>query len=529
FNGTLRVSALVYSDTRYGNRDVETLVRAPILAEASMPRVMAPGDRSTVTLDVQNFTGKPGEFAVRVDGEGPLGIGEAARKVQLAADAKQTLSFPLTAQEGYTVAKVRVRVDGNGFKVDRRYDLPVRAAWPQVLRSQTRTLDPLAPITLDSGFAGGLMAGSVNARMLVSALPPIPFASALQGALNYPYGCAEQTTSKGYAALLLDQATSAMLGADGLDAKARRERMEGAFGRLASMQVANGNFSMWGNDDYVNPALTPYIAEFLLDAKDAGFAVPDNVLQKALNRISEDLLSGGNQFYGQERRDALKFANQAYSGYVLARVNRAPLGTLRALYDNERGKAVTGLSLVHLGAALSLQGDGKRGQAAIAAGFGMAGKDRPAYFGDYGSPLRDDALMIALLHERGLAKPEYDARAVSLGRTLDARRSSGWLWLSTQEQVALARLGKALMADQKKLVSGELAVGEAREAIDARKLFARVFDAAQLAQGVRFLPQGQAPMFASLEVAGIPRQAPAPDNSVIGIECDWSTTDGKPW
>jgi uncharacterized protein YfaS (alpha-2-macroglobulin family) len=267
FNGTLRVSALVYADDRYGNRDVETLVRAPILAEASMPRVMAPGDRSTVTLDVQNFTGKPGEFAVRVDGEGPLAIGEAARKVQLAADAKQTLSFPLSAQEGYTVAKVRVRVDGNGFKVDRRYDLPVRAAWPQVLRAQTRTLDPLAPVTLDSGFASGLMAGSVNARMLVSALPPIPFASALQGALNYPYGCAEQTASKGYAALLLDEATSTMLGADGLDAKARRERMEGAFGRLASMQVSNGNFSMWGNDDYVNPALTPYIAEFLLDAR----------------------------------------------------------------------------------------------------------------------------------------------------------------------------------------------------------------------------------------------------------------------
>ena len=529
FNGTLRVSALVYADDRYGNRDVETLVRAPILAEASMPRVMAPGDRSTVTLDVQNFTGKPGEFAVRVDGEGPLALGEPARRVQLAADAKQTLSFPLTAQEGYTVARVRVRVDGNGFKVDRRYDLPVRAAWPQVLRAQTRTLDPLAPVTLDGSFTSGLMAGSVNARMLVSALPPIPFASALQGALNYPYGCAEQTTSKGYAALLLDEATSTMLGADGLDAKARRERMEGAFGRLASMQVANGNFSMWGNDDYVNPALTPYIAEFLLDARDAGFAVPDNVLQKALNRISEDLLSGGNQFYGQDRRDALKFANQAYSGYVLARVNRAPLGTLRALYDNERDKAVTGLSLVHLGMALSLQGDGKRGQAAIAAGFARDGSDRPAYFGDYGSRLRDDALMIALLHERGLSKPAYDARAVALGRELDARRNSGWLWLSTQEKVALARLGKALMADQKKLVSGELAVGGEREAIGERKAFARVFDATQLAQGVRFTPQGQAPMFASLEVAGIPRQAPAPDNSVIGIERAWYTTDGKPW
>ncbi|MDC6679003.1 hypothetical protein OEZ78_26415, partial [Leclercia adecarboxylata] len=34
FNGTLRVSALVYADDQYGKRDVETVVRAPILAEA---------------------------------------------------------------------------------------------------------------------------------------------------------------------------------------------------------------------------------------------------------------------------------------------------------------------------------------------------------------------------------------------------------------------------------------------------------------------------------------------------------------
>ncbi|GAB3061731.1 alpha-2-macroglobulin family protein [Stenotrophomonas tumulicola] len=529
FNGTLRVSALVYSDDHYGRRDVETVVRAPILAEASMPRVLAPGDRSTVTLDVQNFTGKPGQFNVRVDAEGPLSLGEGSRSMQLAADAKTTLSFPLGAREGHGVASLRVRVDGNGFKADRRYDLPVRAAWPQVLRSQVRTLDPLAPVALDSSLADGLMAGSVTARLLVSPLPPIPFASALQGALDYPYGCAEQTTSKGYAALILDQATSTMLGADGLDAKVRRERMEGAFGRLASMQVANGNFSMWGDDGYVNPWLTPYITEFLLDARDAGFAVPDNVLQKALARLGEDLLSGGNPFYGQDRRDNLKFANQAYSGYVLARVNRAPLGTLRTLYDNERGKAIGGLPLVHLGVALSLQGDRKRGEAAIAAGFAKPSSERPSYFGDYGSAIRDDALMIALTHEHNLAKPAWDARSVELGRELDARRNSGWLWLSTQEQVAIARLGKALAANQDKLVAGELVIGARSEAIDGRRLFGRSFDAAQLASGVRFAPTGEPPMFASIDVAGIPRSAPAPDNSVIGVERSWFGTDGKPW
>ena len=528
FNGTLRVSALVYSDTRYGNRDRETVVRAPIVAEASLPRVLAPGDRSTVTLDVQNFTGKAGVFKVTVNGEGPLDIGEGSRTTDLAVDAKRTLTFPVTADEGYTTAKVRVRVEGNGFKVDRRYDVPVRAGWPAVLRSRTQVLDSLTPVEMGAGFADGLMPGSVTARMTVSALPPIPFASALKGALEYPYGCAEQTTSKGYAALELDDATAKMLGIDGLDAKKRRERMEGAFGRLASMQVSNGHFSMWGDDDHVNPGLTPYIAEFLLDAREGGFAVPDAVLQKALTRLNEDLLAGGAQFYGYDRRDHLKFANQAYAGYVLARVNRAPLGTLRALYDNERGKSLTGLPLVHLGIALSLQGDKTRGAKAIAEGFARTG-DRPDYLGDYGTKLRDDALMIALVHERKLAKPEFDRRAISLGRELDARRNSGWLWLSTQEQVALARLGKALMVDQKKLVSGQWSIGGDAEAVAPVRLFGRSVDHAALARGLRFVPEGSPPLYASLDVAGIPRSAPAPDNRQIGIERRYYTTDGKEW
>ena len=528
FNGTLRVSALVYSDTRYGNRDRETVVRAPIVAEASLPRVLAPGDRSTVTLDVQNFTGKAGVFKVTVNGESPLDIGEGSRTTDLAVDAKRTLTFPVTADEGYTTAKVRVRVEGNGFKVDRRYDVPVRAGWPAVLRSRTQVLDSLTPVEMGAGFADGLMPGSVTARMTVSALPPIPFASALKGALEYPYGCAEQTTSKGYAALELDEATAKMLGIDGLDAKKRRERMEGAFGRLASMQVSNGHFSMWGDDDYVNPGLTPYIAEFLLDAREGGFAVPDAVLQKALTRLNEDLLAGGAQFYGYDRRDHLKFANQAYAGYVLARVNRAPLGTLRALYDNERGKSLTGLPLVHLGIALSLQGDKTRGAKAITEGFAKTG-DRPEYLGDYGTKLRDDALMIALVHERKLAKPEFDRRAISLGRELDARRNSGWLWLSTQEQVALARLGKALMVDQKKLVSGQWSIGGDAEAVAPVRLFGRSVDHAALARGLRFVPEGSPPLYASLDVAGIPRSAPAPDNRQIGIERRYYTTDGKEW
>lgn len=529
FNGTLRVSALVFSGNRYGKQSREALVRAPVLAEASLPRVLAPGDRSSVTLDVQNFSGKPGTFQVRVDGEGPLALADGTRSAKLAPEAKTTWTFPVTAREGWGVAKVRVRVDGNGFHVDRRYDLPVRPAWPQVVRATTRVLDGTAPLRFDPALTDGLMSDSVAAQMTVGALPPIPFATALHGVLDYPYGCVEQTTSKGYATLVLDDATARMLGVPPLDPKERRNRMERSFGRLAGMQIATGHFSMWGDDDYIEPALTPYVAEFLLDARDAGFAVPDAVLQKALKVLSEDLLSGGQAFFGRDRREHLKFAYQAYAGYVLARVNRAPLGTLRALYDNDRKNTLTGLPLVHLGLALAMQGDVARGRKAIAEGFARDPAARPDFLWDYGSRIRDDALMIALVHERGYATPQFDTRAIALGREIEARRDSGWLWMSTQEQVALARLGKALAADKGKEISGRWSIGTQTFDAGPARLVGRRFGQAEVGQGVRFDPQGTPPLYASLEVAGIPRSAPAADASVVKVTRRYYTTEGGPW
>ena len=216
---------------------------------------------------------------------------------------------------------------------------------------------------------------------------------------------------------------------------------------------------------------------------------------------------------------------------MLARVNRAPLGTLRALYDKEKDRSLTGLPLVHLGLALGLQGDGKRGAAAIADGFGRDPEQRPLALWDYGSRIRDEALMLALLHERGRADPKFDARVIDLARVVQARRDSdgaGRLWLSTQEQMALARLGKAMQAGGGRSLSGRWLVAGDASTVAPVAAFSRTLDHAALARGVRFEPDG-GPYYVSLEVAGIPRQAPAEDKRRVGIVRDWFLPDGSPW
>jgi uncharacterized protein YfaS (alpha-2-macroglobulin family) len=531
FNGAVRITAVAFSGDQYGSADVEAVVRAPLVAEVSTPRVLAPGDHSELTLDLQNFSGAERAFTVVVSADTPLAVESGTRSLRLADQAKTTLNFPLRALEGYGVGRIRVEARGEGIALDRRFEMVVRAGWPGVVRSTPATLERLEPVVLGSSLMDGLLTESVSARLTVSSLPPLPFAAALRGLLDYPYGCVEQTASKGYAALLLDAQTAGNLHVDALPAEQRKARVDGALGRIASMQVPSGHFSTWGGDSYVNEFLTPWISEFLVDARDDGFLVPDNVLQKALQRLNDDLLAGGHPYYSYEHSDHLRFADQAYSGYVLARVNRAPLGTLRALYDNERGKSLTALPLVHLGIALKLMGDDTRGREAVAQAFAMK-VERPWYLGDYGSDLRDLALMVALAHRFGLGEPAYDARVFDLARLVAERQRRGgarWLYLSTQEQIALARLGRVLVKDGDTVVAGTLSIGGAASPISPDRLWSRSFDAAELAAGVRFMPSGDLPLYLATDVAGIPRTAPAADDHHVSVRRRYYTLDGKPW
>ncbi|HET9031788.1 MAG TPA: alpha-2-macroglobulin [Dokdonella sp.] len=544
FNGTLRVSALVFSDEQYGNSDAETVVRADLVAEISTPRVMAPGDQAKVSLDLQNFSGAERAFNIKVEADKPLAISKGERKVTLADKAKTTLEFNLDALEGYGVGKIRVSAEssdkaGDPIRIQREFEMVVRAAWPSVLRSTPQSLDTLDPINLGASSLSGLIDDSVTARLTLSSLPPLPFSAALADLLKYPYGCVEQTTSKGFAALLLDQKTADTLHVEGLDAAARKQRVESAIGRVASMQVGSGHFSMWGGESSVNTFITPYVVEFLLDAREEGFVVPDAVLQKALQRLSDDLLSGGHPYYSYEHSDHLRFADEAWSAFVLARVNRAPLGTLRALFDNERTKSITALPLVHLGIALKLMGDEPRAEKALAEAFAMKVK-RPSWLGDYGSDLRDTALMVSLAQRFGMGKPEYGARVFELARSLkvDQRQAeqsqsrwggSGRIYLSTQEQVAIGRLGKNLIKDGDAVVSGTLAIGDKTTTLSPDRLWSRSFDASELHAGVRLTPKGNPPLYLSTDIAGIPTSAPPVDDSKVFIQRTYYTLDGKPW
>jgi hypothetical protein len=539
FNGTLRVRALVYTADSYGAGEHDTIVRAPVVVEASTPRILAPGDSTQITLDVQNLSGADGKFNVELRAEGPIVLDRAKADIALADNGKQTLTFPLHAREAFGTGHIDARVRGGEIDIQRRFAVAVRPAWPAIQRVQSSVQTDNAGILASESLRAGLIGESVAQRISIGTLPPLPFGNAVQGLFQYPYGCVEQTTSKAFPLVWLDAQTVERLGIKDahlidpmgnkvvIDAGLRARMLETAFARLASMQGESGHFSMWPGGTDEHSLMTPYVVELLLNARDAGFAIPEAMLTRALDRINNDLLSGGITHYEYEHYEHLRLAEMAHSAYVLARVGRAPVGTLRALYDNEREKLLAPVPLLHLGVALALQGDKARGEQAITEAFSKEFK-RPEWIGDYSSPIRDWALLVALTHEHGLSKPEYDAKAFDLAREYLGTGGGGY-WFSTQEQIAIFRMGRALLADAPNSFGASIAIGGTREELTGRAFYSRTFTPAELSAGVRVTPNAQGSVFVAQEVAGIPRSAPSAERDDLKITRTWYTTDGEPW
>ncbi len=527
FNGRLRLTALVYSAERYGSAESAVEVRAPLVAEISSPRVMAPGDRSQVTLDLHNLSGRDQNLSIEVSAQPPLRVDNGVRVLRIADEQRSVLDLPLIALPGQDVGRLRVRVTGDGIDLDRRFELLVRPGWGQGRSSRLDQLPAGSPIQISAEALAPYLPGSGQLALSVSRQPPVPFTSAVRGLIAYPYGCLEQTTSRAFPLALLDADSAQRLAIPELGGDSRRQALADALARISAMQLGNGHFSFWGGESIAQSQLTPFVAEFLLEAREAGQAIPEPVLDKALERLHEDLLAGGDRYYNYENSEALRFSVRAHAGYVLARQARAPLGTLRAMQQHERNQARSMLALVHLGLALHLQGDTERGIETLQQAFANP-PQRPRYLGDYGSELRDRALALTLLRQHDLRVPGADGELLALARSL-AGGEHGRRHLSTQEQLALFRLGRQLRRAGAGAVTGTIQIGDNVEAIAAGAMYARLFDEPALTSGIELNVEGDGVLYVVREAVGVPRSPPAADSSGVSIRRDWFGMDGRPF
>ena len=527
FNGELRLMAQAWTDDRYGMAEAKTVIAAPLIAELSAPRFLAGGDQTSLALDLSNLSGKAQTLQVQLSTEGQLALVDtAAQSVALTPGQRTTLRIPLRALGGFGQGKVKVLVNGldlpgeNLPPFTREWTLGVRPAYPALLKHYRAVLKEQPWSLPDSELALFEPAGR-EALLSLSSRPPLNLGEQIRALKAYPYGCSEQTTSGLYPSLYADAASLKRLGLEGEPEAERKRKIELGIERLLGMQRYNGSFGLWGADGEEEYWLTAYVTDFLLRARDQGFGVPADALKKANERLLRYLQERNLiEVDYSENAEHTRFAVQAYAGLVLARSQQAPLGALRSLFER-RSDARSGLPLVQLSVALQLMGDQPRAGQALVAGLAATRKAND-WLADYGSPLRDQALILALLQEYDLDKGQREERLFELSDQLAASP-----YLSTQEHNSLFLAGRSLLGKPEASWTAQLSSGtQTRELNNAQP--GLKLQGPLLASPLTLSNAGSEPVYQQLTISGYPQQAPAPGGENLSIRREYLGMNGEP-
>ncbi|HTE95252.1 MAG TPA: alpha-2-macroglobulin, partial [Bradyrhizobium sp.] len=507
FAGTARVMAVAWTATKLGRATTDVTVRDPVVLTATLPRFLLNGDKGTISFDLDNVEGAPGDYTVNVRTAGPIKVtGNPDTTVKLAAKQRTSMSLALDAG-GAGTAQLDVDIKGpNGLTLARHYALDVKAATHILARRSIRTLATGESLTLTSDMFADLVQGTGGVSLSVSLSTALDAATILKALDRYPYGCSEQITSRAMPLLYVnDLAAGAHLAMD----TEVDQRIKDAIDRLLARQGSNGSFGLWsaGGDD---AWLDAYVTDFLTRAREKGFAVPDVLFKSALDRIRNSVVNA-NEPEKDGGRDL------AYGLYVLARNGTAPIGDLRYLADTKLNNLATPIAKSQLAAALALVGDKGRAERVYAAALESLAPKPVLEFGrtDYGSALRDAAALVSLASE-GNAPRATLTQAVA--RVEVARGLTPYT--STQENAWLVLASRALAKETLTLdVDGA----------PVKTALYRSYKAAALeGKPIKITNTGDAAVQAVVSVSGAPvTPEPAASNG-FKIERSYFALDGKP-
>jgi hypothetical protein len=280
---TFRMMAVaVTAGDRYGQGQSPLLVTRPLLARPALPRFLRKGDRFAAGVVVNQRAGGATSVTVTAEATGAQLAGDASRNATLEAGRGREVRFdfrqPGVGPHGTAdSAGFRFRVTGAGDADAVQQRLAVKPAFRP--RAWTVSGVLLDTATVDFQLPEGLDADRSRLQLTLGQSPLAVIKGLAYELRVYPYYCSEQITSAATPIVALYRAQQSLKGVTLLKGNPRRE-IETAVSTLSRRQRPDGGIGFWDSDDWTTPWLSAYAGLLLLEARGAGVAVSDSVLER---------------------------------------------------------------------------------------------------------------------------------------------------------------------------------------------------------------------------------------------------------
>ena len=441
FSGELRLMAVAYTATQTGSTSTPVKVKRDLIVQPALPRFLAIGDSCEGSVALHNESGAEISVTLRVLCGGPLQANVAEQVIQIPAGGSVQAALPLVAGPVSGKALCTIEVEGGEERFRETIELAVRPAAGSRVSAVSRVLAAGESATMEP--PKDWLPGSVSMSGMLSALPSLQMGRALDYVVHYPYGCLEQTVSGAFPLLYAEAWAKRMLPSSQAlgDVSAW---VPAAISRVLSMQQENGGFSMWPFSRGTEKDASLYAVHFLVEAKAAGFDVPTESLNDALDWVRGRL---DRAISTQATPDEwiLEMQERAYLCHVLALAGRPDAGWNARL--REQSGKLNFAARAHAASALLLAGEPRQAVSLMESMILPITRPRvPGRLLD--SDVRDAALLLAAWLE---IEPENDT-VVRLAQYLRDRQRDGH-WGNTQDDamalLAFGKLARQLPAEEK--------------------------------------------------------------------------------
>nr|MCA8837876.1 hypothetical protein [Pseudomonadota bacterium] len=531
FNGQVRLTAMAYSRDKIGMNELEVPVAAPVVIQASLPRFMAFGDSAQASVVIFNTTQQKQIYKVSAQTQGAVRLTRkiSAKTVELTKGDLALITLPLKARRQTGKGSIAIAVTGQGMHtVTERRSIEVRPAWPAVTVSVGKSMAIGQQLLIDESLGlKELESSTVDVVVTVSDRPNLRLDEQVLALLRYPYGCLEQTTSAAFA--LVYPEPDRLKQISGLSEDAIRRKMDDVQNRLEAMRRSQGGFGLWHSKSREDRWLTVHAAELLLRAQAQGFSVQPSLLEYAVSQLQHYLkLFDGrllNFSLSVNEGPNYDFAVRAYAAYVLSTIDKVELTKLHILHNKylsprkpAKSSAVdsidtnTNLPTLHLAMALKNRGDTALAEQLLDKALTEPLRDHNGFRGDYGSALRDEAVIVHLLLDNNL----HTRLALDRARDL-MNRLNGTGYISTQERRALLAAAASLNKLEKSPWQIALDSHGKKNFLSGQGDRSYIFSHDQISDPASLLAVKGKNIYTSVSTTGNPRKAPRPVSSGLKI------------
>ncbi len=456
FSGELRLMALAYKGDKFGSAQKAMKVSDPIVLTAALPRFLSPNDSMIMPITAFNTTDKSVKLKFEIETTGGIVAPVKTAELELGANQERFVTVPLKASKQVGKATVIVRTKAFGETIQTTTELPIRTTAPYISEGISNFIEGNTSVT--HKIDGDFLQFGRKAYISLSPFPVANFAKELKYLIGYPHGCIEQTTSKAFPQIYLRD-IAAILDPSILSTGSPTYFVNEAITKIVSMQMPDGGFSYWPGGDHEYPWTTVYATHFLLEAKKAGYAVPEATIKSALTRLK--IIARGNKTvdyysYGPDGKHTVRRIadkNTIYALYILA-IAGSPELTVMNYYRTDKGLLTTDTRYL-LSAAFALSGDRRTSVELLPPEFAPEEPYRQTG-GNFDSPVRANALILNVLLESDVNNPRIAMYMDYLSKQYKTNR-----WYSTQDNAfTLLAFGKAARMANSTKIQGSIKVGE---------------------------------------------------------------------